>query len=152
MVATFKVALILGIKDKMKIIKFGIVGFVGFLVNFAFIRLFRGLGFTEVLTWLFATELAIANNYIFNNLWTFKAEKIAGFKAHVNKFFQFNLTSAGALIIQSILGPLGVKLFGTQYDFLVLGVIVLFIVFPYNYIMANIVIWKTWKLGSKKKS
>ena len=152
MIATFKVAIILGIKDKIKIIKFGVVGFVGFLVNFAFIRIFRGIGLTETLTWLFATELAIANNYIFNNVWTFKAEKIAGLKAHLNKFFQFNLTSAGALIIQSLLGPLGVRIFGEQYDYLILGVIVLFIVFPYNYIMANIVIWKTWKLKKLKRA
>ena len=124
------------------------------MVNFAFIRIFRGIGLAEVLTWLFATELAIANNYIFNNIWTFKAEKISGVKAHINKFFQFNLTSAGALIIQSILGPLGVRIFGAEYDYLVLAVIVLFIVFPYNYIMANVVIWKTWKLPkifSRKK-
>ncbi len=154
MIASYKVATYLGIMDKIKIIKFGIVGFAGFLVNFAFIRIFRGIGLAEVLTWLFATELAIANNYIFNNIWTFKAEKISGVKAHINKFFQFNLTSAGALIIQSILGPLGVRIFGAEYDYLVLAVIVLFIVFPYNYIMANVVIWKTWKLPkifSRKK-
>src|SRR3972149_5503263 len=33
MIATFKVAIILGIKDKQKFIKFGTVGFVGYLVN-----------------------------------------------------------------------------------------------------------------------
>lgn len=154
MIATFKVAIILGIKDKIKIIRFGIVGFVGFLVNFLFIRVFRGLGLAETLSWLFATELAIVNNYVFNNIWTFKKDKISGIKAHVNKFFQFNLTSAGALVIQSVLGPLGVRLFGEELDFLILAVIVLFIVFPYNYVAANVIIWKTWKLpwSKKKKS
>lgn len=146
MLATFKVAIILGIKDKLKIIRFGIVGFVGFLVNFLFIRVFRSLGFAEVISWGLATELAIINNYLFNNIWTFKSDQIAGVKAHASKFFQFNLTSAGAIVIQSILGPLGVKILGEQYDFLVLGVIVLFVVFPYNYLMANLVIWKTWDL------
>lgn len=146
MLATFKVAIILGIKDKMKIIRFGIVGFVGFLVNFLFIRLFRSFGFIEALSWGLATELAIVNNYLFNNLWTFKSDQIAGAKAHISKFLQFNLTSVGAIIIQSILGPLGVKILGAQYDFVVLGVIVLFVVFPYNYLMANLVIWKTWDI------
>lgn len=33
MIATFKVAIILGIKDKQRFIKFGTVGFIGYLVN-----------------------------------------------------------------------------------------------------------------------
>ena len=52
MISTFKVAIILGIKDKQKIIKFGIVGGTGFIVNFIFLRVFRNLGLTEVLVWL----------------------------------------------------------------------------------------------------
>ena len=151
MLASFKMAILLGIKDKIKIIRFGIVGFVGFLVNFFFIRIFRNLGLAETLSWLFATELAIANNYIFNNIWTFKSTKISGLKAHLGKFSQFNLTSVGALIIQSVFGPLGVRIFGERYDYLVLAVIVMFVVFPYNYVMANIVIWRTWKLPWGKK-
>jgi dolichol-phosphate mannosyltransferase len=146
MISTFKVAIILGIKDKQKFIKFGTVGFLGFMVNFIFIRLFRGMGLTETLSWLFATELAIINNYVLNNIWTFKEAKIAGIKNTVFKFLQFNLTSAGALAIQSFFGPLGVKLIGVRFDWLVLAVVVLFLVLPYNYIMYNLVIWRTWKL------
>jgi len=146
MVSTFKVAIILGIRDKQRFIKFGTVGFAGFLVNFIFLRVFRGIGFSEVLVWLFATELAIVNNYVFNNIWTFKAEKIAGFKKTVIKFLQFNFTSFGALAIQSIFGPLGVKLIGVKYDWLVLVFVICFMVLPYNYFMYNKVIWKTKKL------
>ena len=146
MISTFKVAIILGIKDKQKLIKFGTVGFLGFLVNFIFLRVFRNLGFLEVLAWAFSTELAIVNNYALNNIWTFKEVKIGGIKKTVIKFFQFNLTSAGALIIQSIFGPLGVRLVGVQYDWLVLAFVVAFLVLPYNYFMYNAVIWKTWKI------
>ena len=146
MISTFKVAIILGIKDKQKFIKFGTVGFVGFLVNFFFLRVFRGMGLPEVLAWLFSTELAIINNYTLNNIWTFKEVKIGGLKNTIVKFFQFNLTSAGALAIQSIFGPLGVSLVGTKYDFLVLAVVIVILVLPYNYIMYNVVIWKTWKV------
>jgi dolichol-phosphate mannosyltransferase len=132
----------LGIKDKQKIIKFGIVGGTGFIVNLLFLRVFRGLGLSELLVWLFATELAIINNYVFNNIWTFKDSEIKGLKAITLKFLQFNLTSAGALIIQSIVGPLGTKLIGEQYDFIVLAFVVLFLVLPYNYLMYTKVIWK----------
>jgi len=150
-ISTFKVAIILGIKDKQRLIKFGIVGFTGFVVNLIFIRLFRSLGMIEVLSWLFATEMAIINNYVFNNIWTFKEKKIGGFTKTVKKFFQFNLTSAGALVIQSVFGPLGVKLVGVRYDALVLAFVVVCMVLPYNYLMYNLVIWKTWKLPWKKK-
>ena len=152
MISTFRVAVVLGIKDKLRFIKFGTVGFLGFVVNFFFLRMFRGLGFIETLSWLFSTELAIINNYVFNNIWTFREKKIGGFKNTVVKFLQFNLTSAGALAIQSVFGPLGVKLVGIQYDALVLAFVVLFMVLPYNYLMYNFVIWKTWKLPWAKKS
>lgn len=152
MVATFTVAIILGIKDKQRFIKYAIVGALGFTVNFIFLRVFRGLGFNETLVWLFATELAIINNYVLNNFWTFKEVKIAGLKDTVYKFLQFNLTSAGALIIQSVLGPVGERIVGIQYDALVLAFIVIFLVIPYNYAMYNFVIWKTWKLPWSKGS
>lgn len=145
-ISTFRLAIILGIKDKQRFVKFGVVGFLGFVVNFLFLRVFRLLGLSEFFVWLFATELAIINNYVFNNIWTFKEDKISGLKATLAKFFQFNLTSAGALAIQSIFGPLGVKLVGVQYDAFVLAFVVVFLVLPYNYLMYNLVIWKTWKL------
>lgn len=151
-IASFKVAIILGIKDKERFIKFGTVGFLGFVVNFAFLRIFRGLGLGETLVWLFATELAIINNYAFNNIWTFKEVKIAGLKQTVYKFVQFNVTSVGALLIQTVFGPLGEKLIGVKYDALVLAFVVVFMVLPYNYLMYNLVIWKTWKLPWQKKA
>jgi len=127
------------------------VGFTGFLVNFLFLRLFRSLGLKEFWAWLFSTEAAIINNYILNNLWTFKEKKIGGVKKTISKFFQFNLTSVGALTIQSVFGPLGVKLVGVKYDAAVLAFVVVCLVLPYNYLMYNLVIWKTWKLPWRKK-
>ena len=152
MIATFKVAIILGIKDKIRFVKFGTVGFLGFMVNFIFIRVFRGMGLSETLSWLFATELAIINNYVLNNIWTFKEAKIAGIGKTVMKFLQFNLTSAGALAIQSVFGPLGVKIVGERFDWLVLAIVVVAMVLPYNYLMYNLVIWRTWKLPWSKKA
>lgn len=150
MISTFKVAIILGIKDKQRVIKFGTVGFAGFIVNFVFLRIFREAGLMEVAAWLFSTEMAIINNYILNNIWTFKEVKIGGLAKTVKKFAQFNFTSAGALVIQSVFGPIGVWLVGERYDFLVLAFVVGAMVMPYNYFMYNAVIWKTWKIFGKK--
>jgi dolichol-phosphate mannosyltransferase len=145
MISTFKVAIILGIKDKIKLIKFGIVGGTGFVVNYVTLRILRSYGLTETLSWAFSTEVAIINNYIFNNIWTFKDQEIKGLKQTIFKFLQFNLTSAGALLIQSVAGPIGVRLVGVQYDALVLAFIVLFLVLPYNFTMYNLVIWRKKK-------
>jgi len=145
MIATFKVAIILGIKDKQKFIKFATVGFVGFLVNFFLLRIFRGAGLPEVVAWALSTEGAILNNFTFNNIWTFRETKIGGLGKLVAKFLQFNLTSVGALVIQSVAGPIGVGLVGAKYDFLVLFFVVVFLVMPFNYFMYSHVIWKKKK-------
>src|SRR5258708_4554303 len=57
MISTFKVAIILCIKDKQKFIKFGIVGFTVFVVNFIALRLFRKIIGVETLAWILSTEL-----------------------------------------------------------------------------------------------
>jgi len=146
MIATFRVAIILGVKDKIRFIKFGTVGFVGYLVNASALLLFTKLSLPGPLAWAFSTELAIINNFIFNNIWTFKAEKITGEKRLFYKFVQFNATSLGALIIQTVFGSLSDYVFGLQYRQLALPFIIVFLVLPYNYFMYNTVIWKTWKL------
>jgi dolichol-phosphate mannosyltransferase len=151
MVVTFRVAVILGIKDKAKFFKFASVGFAGYLVNASTLWLFTRWNFSSVLAWGLSTELAIINNFVFNNIWTFKSEKITGLQKLIYKFLQFNLTSAGALVIQTVVGSLSDYLFGVQYRQLALPFIILFMVLPYNYFMYNVVIWKSWKLRGKKK-
>lgn len=151
MVASYKLVVIIRLEESKRLIRFGVVGGTGFIINYVFIRVFRILNFSETLAWLFATELAIINNFVFNNLWTFSEKKIKGLKNISLKFIEFNFTSAGALIIQSILGPLGVKIFGAEYTLLILAFVVCFVVLPYNYAMYNLVIWKTWKLPFKKE-
>lgn len=135
----------------LKFLKFGTVGFVGYLINATALFLFTRLQFSSVLAWGLSIELAIINNFIFNNIWTFKAQKITGLKKWLYKFFQFNLTSAGAIIIQTLLGILSDRSFGIEYRQLALPVIIVFAVLPYNYFVYNVIIWKAWKAPWKKK-
>jgi dolichol-phosphate mannosyltransferase len=151
MISSYMIVVRIRLEESKRLIRFGVVGATGFIINYAFIRIFRYLNFSETLTWLFATELAIVNNFIFNNLWTFSEKKISGIKDTLLKFIQFNVTSGGALVIQSVLGPLGVRMFGEKYTVFILAFVVAFVVLPYNYLMYNLVIWKTWKLSFPKK-
>jgi dolichol-phosphate mannosyltransferase len=151
MTTTFKVAIILGIKDKQRFIKFGVVGFIGYLVNAISLKIMTSYGAPGLFAWSLPVELAIISNFTLNNLWTFKQEKISGFKNIIYKFVQFNLTSMGALIIQTVAGNIGDLIFGVGARQLVLPFIIVFLVLPYNYFMYNAVIWKTWKLPWQRR-
>ena len=148
MISTFRLAVILGIRDKAKFIKFGTVGFAGYLVNASTLWLFTKWAFPSPLAWGLSTEFAIINNFIFNNAWTFKSEKITGVSMLLKKFLQFNLTSAGALLIQVVFGSISDSLFGPEKRQLALPFIILFVVLPYNYFMYNKVIWKVKKTSA----
>ncbi|OGM19296.1 hypothetical protein A2771_01490 [Candidatus Woesebacteria bacterium RIFCSPHIGHO2_01_FULL_38_26b] len=172
MISTFKVAIILGIKDKARFIKFGTVGFVGYLVNAVTLELFTNTTlvvnlseyfvflkntvlafFAEPSAWAaaFAAELAIINNFVFNNLWTFKEKKIKGLLAIIKKFLAFNLSTVGAIIIQFVVIGTMVLVQGDTRMIRQLGILVAMpLVLSYNYVMYNLFIWKTWKMPWSK--
>jgi dolichol-phosphate mannosyltransferase len=134
------------LERSQRFIKFGLVGFVGYLVNASTLFLFASLlGFSEWLSWGLSTELAIISNFTWNNLWTFKTQKITGGSNLFKKFLQFNGTSAGALLIQTVAGTLGTRFFGAGSRQILLPFIILFLVLPYNYTMYNLVIWRKGK-------
>ncbi len=132
-------------KGTQKFLKFGTVGFTGYLVNAILLQIFRvKLQWPEIWSWIFSTECAIIANFTLNNLWTFKEDQINTKKLFI-KFLHFNTTSSGALIIQSTVGWLGVSLLGAQYRQIILFFTVPCLVLPYNWLMANHFIWKTKK-------
>lgn len=115
---------------QMRLLKFVIVGGIGFLVNFVFYRLFVALGLwdtlrmalpdqgagntffsNESLAVILGAEMAIISNYTLNNLWTFKDRQISGAK-HIAKFLQFNLGSVGSVVIQYVTMQVAVATFG----------------------------------------
>jgi dolichol-phosphate mannosyltransferase len=152
MVSTFKLAILLGIIDKQRFIKFGTVGFVGYLINAITLRILTGLNSPNFIAWSVPVELSIISNFTLNNIWTFKSERITGFAAIIKKFLTFNGTSLGALLIQTVAGIAGDKLFGIGARQIVLPFIIVVLVLPFNYVMYNLVIWKTWKLPWAKKT
>lgn len=137
---------------KSRFFKFGVVGFTGYIINAFFLWLFPRLGFVEWLSWALSTEISLINNFVLNNIWTFEKEKITGLGKTLYKFFEFNLTSSGALLIMTGVGSTGVHFFGPQYRQILLPFIIVFLVLPYNYLMYNLVIWKTWKFPWASKT
>lgn len=149
-VETFLNATRIRIEKSKTFVKFGIVGFVGYLVNAAGLEFFYRLGFHPGPAASLAAELAIISNFTWNNLWTFKSQKITGWRI-LWKFFQFNLTSFGAVVIQGlVVGGLS-QMLGPQWRQIYLIIAIGFFIVPYNYTMYNIFIWKRWKIPFLKK-
>jgi len=132
----------------IRFIKFGIVGFVGFLVNYLGLEAFKVLGLSTYFATLIATEFAIISNFIFNNVWTFKDKKITKVSEIIPQFVKFNVSSLFAVIVQPLIVAGAAKLFG-ETSLIRLGALVfalVVIIIPYNYAIYNIFIWKTWKV------
>jgi len=135
----------------LKFLKFGIVGGIGFVINFVGFRLlkivFKNLPLDISLINTFANalaaEVAIISNFTWNNLWTFSEEKIRSVGKILGKFVQFNLSSVmtGIIIPSTIIGVL-TKLFGDQYSSIYFVVAIFGITIPLNWIIYNKVIWK----------
>lgn len=144
-----------------KILKFGTVGFIGYVVNAVTLEVFRRTGLSVMLaqkygylnallanpsSWAgaLAAEAAIISNFLWNNFWTFADDKFVNPIKMVLKFLQFNLTSLGAVLIQFLVIGLATMLLGdttiVRQIFLVIAIG--FFVMPYNWLMYNLVIWR----------
>lgn len=153
MVETFKVATVLGIKDKQRFIKFGIVGGTGFVVNYVGLELLKRAGLSTYFATLFATEAAIISNFIFNNIWTFKDKTITKIGDVIPQFIKFNVTSLFAVIVQPLIVTLATRIFSDTSIVRFGGLLsALVVVLIYNYTVYNLFIWKTWKLPWAKKT
>lgn len=84
------------------LVKFSLVGFVGTLVDFLFYKIFINyLALTPATAKGFSTEIAILNNFVMNNYWTFKYRKT---KTNVwQKLGIFNLVSLGGLVMSVLI-------------------------------------------------
>ncbi len=80
------------------LIKFSLVGAVGTIVDFLFYKIFINyFALTPATAKGFSAEIAIINNFVLNNYWTFRYRKTK--TNRWQKFGIFNLVSLGGLVI-----------------------------------------------------
>lgn len=135
-------------------LKYGITGFIGFLINAITLEIFAGvLGWHVAIAAAASAELSIIWNFIVNNFWTFGKHRITNPWKVIVKFPQFNLVSLGSLLIISTVVFIGTHMFGntTVVRQLSLIIAIVFFVIPYSYSMYNIFIWKRWHISSLSK-
>ena len=125
-------------------IKFVIVGFLGFLIDFGILYFFiNKVHIPSVHIWLaqaVSAEAAIINNFIFNNFWSFSYKKITD--NFFSSFLKFNFISLGAIVIQMALLQILVNLFGRSFWIIYKILIIAFVIIPYSYFLYNKVVWK----------
>ncbi len=93
----------------LQLVRFGLVGAVGFAVNLAVYALFvHPIGVDYHLAAVVAWLVAVANNFVLNRHWTFDArEGVARFQA-----VRFLIVSLGALVVNLLLLTLFVEAAG----------------------------------------
>lgn len=152
----FRTVFLLRWKDTttQKFIKFGSIGLFGFLINKFGLDIFSnflstlipGIGLRNTISNALAAEVSIVSNFVLNNLWTFKNEKLVWGKVLLQKFATFNLSSVvSGIIIPSLVIGLGTHYLGDQYRTILLIIAVFLITVPLNWFIYNTVIWKSKK-------
>lgn len=135
---------------KWRIFKFAVVGGFGALVQLTSLQLLRTILPYQV-AFFSAIELAVLSNFIWSNLWTFSDRKLSIAQVPM-KFVQFNLASAGSIIIQQILAFVGEKfiglfvlfeIFGVEIDTgLMYAVVGIFVGMFWNFFAYSKIIWR----------
>lgn len=78
------------------LLRFGVVGAIGTVVNLAVLELLHGqLGWGFTRSSAIATEVAIIGNYLGNELWTFHHRKLS-----LRRLLQFNATMLVGAVVQ----------------------------------------------------
>lgn len=121
-------------------LKFLLVGTIGFIINTVVLEMLVRVTMHPAVASAVGAECAIVSNFILNNSWTFRHKKIYGIRL-ISKFFQFNGTSLGAIILQAGTVALGTWFWGipSYRLFYMVGVGLGLI---WNYTMYKRVIWK----------
>ncbi len=136
-------------------VKFVIVGFIGFFIDFGFAYTFiNQLHFPKAASNALSAEIAIIFNFFLNNFWSFKYKKIkGGIFTYAKKLILFNIVSSGSVFIQWSGMTLALKFLGDSKislasvanisSWIVYKVfIIAFLIIPYSYILYNKVIWR----------
>jgi dolichol-phosphate mannosyltransferase len=96
------IALRLSLWPVTRFLRFGVVGFSGVFVDFSvfyLLRTFLAIGLTS--SNIFASEIAIINNFLWNDIWTFgdASHNQQGTRRRIRRFLKFNLVCLIGVIL-----------------------------------------------------
>jgi len=116
----------------VKIVRFGLVGLSGIFVNMGLLYALTEIaGLYYLVSAAIAIELSIVNNFIWNDVWTFKSAGDLRFERKVQRFASFQAVSVGGLAINMVVLYLLAEIAGVYY--LVANLAGILIAFAWNY-------------------
>ena len=129
-----------GWKEMHNVIKFGIVGASGVLVNMGVLYTFTEfLHIYYLLSSAAATELSIVTNFALNDFWTFGNEKERKMARRSHRFISYNIVSLGNVAIN-----IGALYFFTEIlgiNYLVSNFIGIIIAFSWSFVVNRRITW-----------
>ena len=86
-------------KEVRRFVKFGLVGTWGFVVNMFFLWfLTEKVGVYYLFSSIVAIEIALINNYVLNDLWTWYDRGKEGKKEYFKRMLQYHITASAAML------------------------------------------------------
>jgi dolichol-phosphate mannosyltransferase len=123
-----------------RILKFMSVGLSGVIVTEGLLWLFTDFYRVHyVISALLSIEIAILNNFIWNEIWTFK-DRVQGSGIYtIQRFLKFNISRVLGMMISVSLMTFFTEVYGIHY--LISNLSAVFIVFVINYLFSVSYIW-----------
>jgi dolichol-phosphate mannosyltransferase len=127
-------------REWKKLLKFGMVGISGILVNMGVLYYLKEFaGFYYLVASFFAIELSILNNFLLNDLWTFRSSGDHKLSSRWHRLVAFHIVSAGGLVINMGILWLLTGIFGVYY--LVSNLVGILIAFAWNFLVNRRITW-----------
>jgi dolichol-phosphate mannosyltransferase len=105
-----------------RFVRFGVVGLSGVMVDMAILYLLHSsLGLPLTRSKLVAAEVAIVNNFIWNDAWTFADVSVRqrGWSARLKRFLKFNVICLAGLVLNvMVLNLIYNVIFGQRWPYL----------------------------------
>ncbi len=102
--------------DLKRLVKFGLVGGWGIVVNMLLLWfLTEAAGLYYLLSSMVAIEISLVNNYVLNDMWTWRDRGKAGKKEYFKRMGQYHLTAAAAALVNISLLWVLTEVFGIYY-------------------------------------
>ncbi|MBI2591887.1 GtrA family protein [Candidatus Saccharibacteria bacterium] len=98
---------------KIDFVRFCIVGTSGFIINFALLTtLYKVIGLHVFVAQLISSEIALFNNFVLHNNWTYKNRSDKSIK---RLLIQFHASSWSAILGSAVIVSVAVKTFNLNY-------------------------------------
>ncbi|MGD1005070.1 MAG: glycosyltransferase family 2 protein [Methanoregulaceae archaeon] len=126
-------------REWKKVFKFGLVGVSGIIVNLAILQLLLMSGISGYIALFFAIAISILNNFLWNDLWTFKTSPKRSVTSIWRRLGFFYVISAGGAAINYGIAILLVQVIGM--NIFLSDLIGILIGFTWNFLVNRRITW-----------